>query len=244
METKLHLLWRAWLISLLPNTSAFHFLEMNKPYYWPPLDSLCLTGTEAPLGKGHSLSSPSHCAKTKPHGEEGARTSRPPRTRDDVRGVTGAEAGRAAPPWEARPRAGEGCLCLLLSETAHQVRLDLGLPAAVFRGAFVLSTHILWGFQGRPFLSLLMNALAVSEYGALSACTEECLFSPLLRLTKTHIHELLLNVFFSLTIPPIQTWTGRQLQGGKFLPGSWGFLVLSLFFSRLNSSSVTSAYYL
>lgn len=62
---------------------------------------------------------------------------------DDVRGVTGAEADRAELCREACLRGREGCLCLHLSETAHQVRLDLGLPAAVFRGAFVLSTHIL-----------------------------------------------------------------------------------------------------
>lgn len=66
-----------------------------------------------------------------------------PGSGDDIRGVTGAEAGRAALPGEACPRGGEGCLCLHVSETAHQVWLDLGLPAAVFRGAFVLSTHIL-----------------------------------------------------------------------------------------------------
>ena len=245
METKLYLSWGAWLISLLPSSSAFHFLEMNKQHYSPSLDLLCLTGTEVPLEKGHSLSSPLRCAKTKPLGEGGARTSHPPRAGDDIRGVTGAEAGRAAPPGEACPRGGEGCLCLHVSETAHQVWLDLGLPAAVFRGAFVLSTHILWGFQGRPFLSLLMNALAVSEHGAVSACPGECLFSLLLRLTRTCIHELLLDVFFFSDNPSSsdlnrKTTAERKVSARKL--GFPGFLLF--FFSHLNSSSVTSAYYL
>lgn len=144
---------------------------------------------------------------------------------EDVRWVTGAEARPGPHSLERFALLQEGCLYLLLPEMAHQERLGFGRPQ------LCLGVHLLYlphplRISSKAMLSTLMNALADSEPGAVSACPELWLFSPLLKLNRTYIH-----VSFSCTVSSRlrlskTTTVGRKTLASKL--GRPGFLSFSL----------------
>lgn len=164
---------------------------MTKLYYSPPSDLRYLTCIDACLGR--------NCSSPPPLRQKAQGSARTNKSSQDV-GKTSGEwqvrrRGRATRPGELFPPGGEGCLYLLLPELAHQGPLGFGRPQLCLAVHLLYLSHplriSLWAI-----LSTLMNVLAVSEHGAVSACPEQWSCSPSLRLNGIYSHRPFRHVFF------------------------------------------------